>query len=251
MSNTMQTTGSLPSHWLPNHVYVCPSRSGAIFLDIRADRYVGIGAGDAAALYGIVRGWPMLRYSVEGDLSALVVNELVTNLVSRGLLVSTEHPGKPVTEISLKPPDEQALASIGQDTRSTRRIVLPDLWRFASACLEASWLLHLHSFEHVVRYVVARKNRALAKGVVFDPEKAAVLTSRFRILRVFVFTAKNHCLFHTICLLGYLARHGLHPTWMIGVESAPFAAHSWVQHERWVLDATPEQICFFTPIFSA
>jgi hypothetical protein len=37
---------------------------------------------------------------------------------------------------------------------------------------------------------------------------------------------------------------------MIGVTAIPFAAHSWVQEDRFVFDESPEEVCFFTPILA-
>jgi hypothetical protein len=34
----------------------------------------------------------------------------------------------------------------------------------------------------------------------------------------------------------------------MGVKVNPWAAHSWVQSGEYVLDGTPEQVRFFTPI---
>jgi hypothetical protein len=37
----------------------------------------------------------------------------------------------------------------------------------------------------------------------------------------------------------------------MGVRIEPWAAHSWVQAGEYVLDGTPEQVRFFTPILTA
>jgi hypothetical protein len=47
-----------------------------------------------------------------------------------------------------------------------------------------------------------------------------------------------------------MARHALFPTWVIGVRARPWGAHAWVQQDKLLLDANPEQVCEYTPILT-
>src|SRR5687767_878728 len=49
------------NYWLPQHVHVCPTRQGVIFLDLRRNKYFGLGLADAYALSDVVNQWPIQR----------------------------------------------------------------------------------------------------------------------------------------------------------------------------------------------
>ncbi|NJO13234.1 MAG: lasso peptide biosynthesis B2 protein [Gammaproteobacteria bacterium] len=72
----------------------------------------------------------------------------------------------------------------------------------------------------------------------------------FEALHPLVFASRNRCLFHSLALIEYLARHELYPRWVFGVQAVPFAAHCWVQQEGQVLNDTVEHVSRYTPILS-
>ena len=55
---------------------------------------------------------------------------------------------------------------------------------------------------------------------------------------------------HSLALVRFLARHAVFPTWVIGVRAKPWGAHAWVQQGTLLLDASPEQVCEYTPILT-
>jgi hypothetical protein len=118
---------------------------------------------------------------------------------------------------------------------------------FASACVWALTTLKTRTFETVVRDLCERKN---ANSGAMDEERLIELVSTFRLLRPFAFTAHDRCLFHALALTRFLSYYKLFPTWTIGVRVNPWGAHSWVQHENLILDATPEKVVEFTPILA-
>ena len=79
-------------------------------------------------------------------------------------------------------------------------------------------------------------------------QAAYPLVEAFLHLRALYFTTKDECLFDSLVLVEFLARHGLYPTWVIGVSTNPFKAHSWVQVGDRVLNDLPERVSMFTPI---
>jgi len=60
--------------------------------------------------------------------------------------------------------------------------------------------------------------------------------------------SQTPCLVNSLTLLEFLAAHGLFPRLMFGIQSHPFAAHCWLQHEDMVLNSTLEQVIQFTPM---
>ena len=51
-------------------------------------------------------------------------------------------------------------------------------------------------------------------------------------------------------LVKFLASYQVHPTWVIGVRTKPWAAHSWVQQGTLLLDSNPEEVCEYTAILA-
>src|ERR1700722_16485400 len=73
---------------IPRHVRVCMTRDGAVFLDLKKDRYCGLGRDETALLAGSVEGW---RESTGGRNASPNWEEaipLCRSLVEDGLLVA-------------------------------------------------------------------------------------------------------------------------------------------------------------------
>ena len=75
------------------------------------------------------------------------------------------------------------------------------------------------------------------------------LTS-FLWLRALCYTAQRRCLFDSLVLSVYLTREKIPCTFVIGVATKPFLAHSWVQIGESVLNDTAERVQDFKPILS-
>jgi hypothetical protein len=74
------------------------------------------------------------------------------------------------------------------------------------------------------------------------------LVESFIRFRVFAFSSRNECLFDSLALLEFLARYDIHPDWIFGVQTRPFAAHCWVQSDDVVFNDTVENVSVYTPI---
>src|SRR5262249_22414647 len=97
---------------------------------------------------------------------------------------------------------------------------------------------------------VARRKEARFRGSPFDLSGARSLVHTFRALRPWVYTTLDRCLLDSLVLIEFLALHDQFPTWVIGVRTGPFAAHSWVQYDRYVLNGAPTFVRAFTPILA-
>lgn len=67
-------------------------------------------------------------------------------------------------------------------------------------------------------------------------------------LRPLAYTARERCLYDSLALLNFLAGEGLFPTWVIGVRTRPFGAHSWLQSGPVVLNDLHDHVRRFRPI---
>jgi hypothetical protein len=121
---------------------------------------------------------------------------------------------------------------------------------FLRACLTARYLLKRRPIEAVVARVRTRKSRRLAARPGVNPHSARALVESFLYLRPLLFGARDECLYDSLALTEFLAYYGVHPTWVFGVQTRPFLAHSWVQEGPAVFNDTPEYVLRFTPILA-
>ncbi len=244
----MPHTG-LKTFELPQHVHACRTSDGIIFLDTRNDRYFGLSGKHAEAIASVVREWSGPGDACTDDTSSSPdeLQPLAQALLERGLLIrsspSNAHPARTViTPLEMSPP--------GLTTDRCRAARPLDVANFVVACARAAWVLKRRSLELIEMEMSSV--RAGHHGV--NPrhgDTAVELAEVFRRLRRFLFSEKNRCLFNALSLMYFLRRYGHFPLWVIGVNTAPFSAHSWVQDGPTALDGDPAVICHFVPILVA
>jgi len=231
-----------PYH-LRRHIYLCVTNDQAIFLDLRRQKYLGLSRSSAAALHGLVAGWPAPeRGGMEGIDRDVDPLQMANELVSREILTCDRSRGKEATPDTLEP----ATTSLLESESEPPQIRAGDVLRFAVACVSAFLALRFSPLDSVVDRARSfhRRSAASAKSEGDVHRLSAV----FRRLRPFLFTAKDACLFDSLALTHFLNRNGLAAHWVFGVRSAPFGAHSWVQHDGFVCNGTSDYVRAFTPI---
>ena len=97
---------------------------------------------------------------------------------------------------------------------------------------------------------VGRKTRTAHEQVTFEPERVAELVGAYYRLQPFAFSPLDACLRNSLTLLLFLRRFGVSPTWLFGVAMSPWAAHSWLQHEGFVLNDSVMHIRKYVPILA-
>jgi Transglutaminase-like superfamily len=234
------------SYLLSQHAYVCATHDGVVFLDLRRDKYLGLGGAQAHALSSVVQGLPEYRGSTTVEVEKAYATDVAELLIAEGLLTRDPVLGKSAAPVKLTA--ERSLVALGEDLERPRKIRSAEAGRFLVACVSTTCLLRTHSMFKVVQHVTARTDRLATYATTFDPDRTAELVSIFRRLRTYLFTARGHCLFHALALRHFLASNGVFASWVVGVRTSPFAAHSWLQLNHYVMDATPEEISPFTPI---
>lgn len=228
---------------------MCATHDGVVFLDLFKDRYLGLNRHHATALAAAVRGWGDAFHIAETAKSSDGVDPLdvATWLENQGLLTRDPSKGRPVE--SLKLTSKATLVALGTDTESSTPLGAADVLNFLSACTSAALTLQVLGLRRAVQGVRVRK-KLRAPLAHLDQSRATELVLLFRRLRVYLFTSKDRCLFHALALVNFLAKYDIFPFWVLGVKTAPFAAHSWVQYDDLVFDSTPEDVCFYRPILA-
>jgi hypothetical protein len=235
-----------PTWLVPRHVHVCALADAAVVLDLRADRYHGLTQRQSAALSLVVHGWPRALDAGAPPTDTGQAQALAHELAIRGLLTQDDACGKSAAAVVLPGVDEHLHVWEGADWSA---IHAADWWVFAMAWVRATLSLRLRRLLHVVERVEHRKAERLAPNP-FDPARTRRLLHTFRALRPFFYTTLDQCLLDSLVLIEFLALHEQFPIWVIGVRTGPFAAHSWVQHEHYVLNGAPTYVRAFTPILA-
>jgi hypothetical protein len=238
----------MQQYWIPSHVRVCPLLASTILLDLKRNRYFGIGTNETRALSTLALNWD------QANGSAATVERLAPDaailmadaLVEAGLL-SRDAPAER-TAFSGPPPDlSGVLTSAGHELSRGTSLRLAHIASFIAALAWTRRALRSRSLYSIACEVCDRK--AAASGD-FDECRAVELVGIFRRLRPHTFAARDRCLFHSLALVRFMARHDVFPTWVIGVRAKPWGAHAWVQQGKLLLDASPEHVCEYTPILT-
>jgi Transglutaminase-like superfamily len=242
---------------LASHVHVCVTRDGAVFLDLKRDKYFGVGREDSELLSVAVDEWPNLAWDIGGEYGADQASErevasrgLCESLVDAGLLslAGTGSAGTPSTATDVTSIDMKGeLVSVGDELEVNAEITVGDIAKFVRAFAWARYSLRFRPLLKVVESVRARKLEGVSAGDV-DIDRMANRVSLFRQLRCWVFAPEGRCLLHALTLVNFLSAYGLYPEWVFGVRTQPWAAHSWAQLGHFLLDSNPEKVSAFTPI---
>jgi hypothetical protein len=225
---------------------MCALADAAVLLDLRADRYYGLPQRQSAALSLVVRGWPSLAPDESLLRDAAYAETLARELAGRGLLTQDDSLGRSAVPVVLARVDEQLHAWDRADWAAIGGV---HCCAFAIAWARAMLELRLRRFAQIVARVERRK-AGHGAGSSFDRAKARLLMHVFRALRPLFYTTVDRCLLDSLVLMEFLALYDLFPTWVIGVRTGPFAAHSWVQHDHYVLNGAPSFVRAFTPILA-
>jgi len=233
-------------YWAPHHIRAAVTATGVVLLDLRQNRYLGLGLRHASELATLAANWSHVSTEAQPlpSLSKASVLARAPAFMEAGLLV--RHAPDVAFNASTIDLNVQ-LTSVGLQAQSTASMRPDHVVNFVRACLWSKQALRSRTLYSVACEVSAAKSNDSREP---DLLRTTQLVCIFRRLRPYAFESRDRCLFHSLALLRFLALYGSHPTWVIGVCAKPWAAHSWLQLNSWVLDANPEEICGFTPILA-
>jgi Transglutaminase-like superfamily len=238
----------MQQYWIPAHVRVCPLLASTILLDLKRNRYFGIGTKETRALSTLALNWDEANGSAASveRLAPEVATQMADALIEAGLLsrdVPAERAAFSGTPLDLS----GVLTSAGHQLSRNTSLRLAHIASFIAALAWTRRALRSRTLYSIACEV---RDQKTAAGDNFDEHKAIELVGIFRRLRPHTFAARDRCLFHSLALVRFMARHAVFPTWVIGVRARPWGAHAWVQQGKLLLDANPEQVCEYTPILT-
>jgi transglutaminase superfamily protein len=232
------------NYLLAPHVYWCAIEDGVVFLDLKKHKYVGINRNHSDLLYKILEG----SHSISGTVPAISdgARELTLSkiLATEGLITRDAMSGKPLIPLSIETvgsadPLRQPMG--GEHFRIIH--VLGLMLSFITIKCQ----LRTVSFHQIVRKAQSGRPERTSTNAVLSG-KEMQLTRLFWRLRSIFYTSHNNCILDSLVLRNFLRRSGISSTWVIGVESRPFAAHSWIQLRGIVLNDSLEHVRRYTPI---
>jgi Transglutaminase-like superfamily len=235
---------------IPPHVHVCVTPEGCVLLDLKRDQYYGLGREDTEQLAATVSGWPPLRWEVCMDQSGGPKKQVIQtckSLVDQGLLIRNSVVEK-LTRHSDRIDMTAPFVSVGDELEVRGKIRLHHVASFVQAYVAARFCLGCRPFISIVEGIRRKKNHGPSAQEACDIFLLAKMVDIFRHLRPYCFGPEGRCLLHALTLIKFLSRYDLHPEWVIGVSTLPWAAHSWVQSGNFLLDTNPEKVCQYTPI---
>lgn len=231
---------------IPNHIYLCQTREGILFLNLRNEKYVGVSGAELQCLRALVPGWPIgASQGDEPELPERAV-QAARKLRDAGLLTTDPRSGR-----AAHPPqvDDGASSLLQHIPDSPSRGTLTHLVRLAYAAITVAGILKFRSLEGAVRRLRRRKVASSAHiDTAVEATGIATLTRNFFRLRPFIYSSQDKCLYDCLVLLEFLAYFELFPTLVIGVATFPFRAHCWLQYGPLVLTDYLENIRVYTPI---
>lgn len=240
------------THSLAPMVFAATTAHGAVLLDLKRNRYLGIGLDEVRALEYLVTDWPS-RGAAASTLTPRTVPsatevDLISSLERMDLLRAGTNHSSEVTSPNVRLDGD--LVAIGDELSSPISVRIGHILTFSVALISALIGLHVIPIASTARRVHRRRIAAVSSGYIFDPRAATHFVCIFRRIRPFAFTASGHCMLHALTLVNFLARYKQFPMWILGVRVDPWAAHSWVQYDSFLLDTNPEKVCNFDPIVS-
>jgi len=243
----------MSSYWLSPHVYVCRTQDHIVMLDLEGDKYLALTIDQERSIAPFVYGWPIASTSPQPPADA---NEppLLHQLLARRLLTHDSENGKTAEPSAVSIAGNTLLLTSllhTLDANSPRppRVTPVDMLYFLLAFIKVEITLRRKKLPAAIARICRRNTLASAKDV--DYNRLRLLITKFRLIRPFIYSARENCLKDAFVLVEFLARYGFYPNWIFGVRTRPFIAHCWVQSNDYVLNDTPDHIGTFTPIMCA
>lgn len=230
---------------LAPHVAACRVDDQVILLDLRRNRYFGVGRTTSCGLDRLVIGWPKGTGSepqaLEPSRSDALVKLMRQDLVRPGAAATVPRRSLPRPARTLD--TGAGHLPVPSPPSIAGRIVV-------SAIVAWTWL-RLWSFETIEKRLARPRATARPSSIEPDLNRLAETVGAYDAMRPLVLTRRDHCLHDSLTLLLLLRSQGVTVHWVIGVRVRPFAAHAWVQSGDLVLDDEHFRVGRFTPILVA
>ena len=213
-------------------VTFCDVSDRILFLDIIADRYFCLSERAEHAFRGIIEcGKPDVanRDALAGMLQSGILAETVHDNVPRAFRLRY----KPTASLIDAP--KQGVGAYEVSAALTALIMV----RLS---------LRVRGLAGILHKLAALKSRLYTSDEPSETALSVIAASFERTARLV--RSHDQCLFRSVALARRLAARGIPGDLYIGVRLRPFAAHSWVQSGRWLVNDRIDTVETYTPILS-
>lgn len=209
-------------------VSFCEVSGRLIFLDIVADRYFALEPEAERAFR-----------DVAGGRSPAAADGQLAGLMRRGLLSVAPDGDLP------RPCAASATPALSLLDQALPQASAMSVLGATYAVLHTRLKLRVRGLATVVRQVAQQK--AAVRSDRFAPDRLQGIAAAFersnRLVR-----SHDQCLVRSLAAASRLAALGISAELVIGVRARPFAAHCWVQHDRWLVNDRHDRVRAYTPI---
>lgn len=236
---------------IEKNVYFCYAGTQVVFLDLDRNKYSAIDRKQATALDGVVGGWEAPESNTDEGGNVIVGKrmrkELTESLLHLGVLTESQKSGKKANPTLASRSTADLLAEYESSRPS---IGFLHVIRFIQSYLNAAVSLRVLSLARIARRIDAYKRQAGEQSSCGSIAKARTLVWVYVHLRPFFFRASDKCLLDSLALIMFLRHYNVFPTWMIGVSTNPFRAHSWLEMNQFVVNDKAMHVNNYVPIMA-
>jgi hypothetical protein len=238
-------------YYFSNHASGCETAEGAVFLDFRSGKYLGVPADHLTALRRCISGWPVPANtpSAASALLSAASLSILNELFQKGLLTQSP-PELPTVQLQDVPTPTETLPDDLHDTAP----VGFRLWLNFTLVLSIAYIwinLKLNRLDTLIRHIQSLKRQAEIHERLPEAARLRTIVPHFRRVSLWFYSRRDQCLFDSLVLTRFLYWHNIVPTLVFGVSTKPFAAHAWVQVSDVMLTDAVELALQTTPIFAA
>ena len=231
---------------LASHVRIATLNDGLMFLDLRKNRYFGVGQGHGASIQAA------LTQGSDGRTSGEQLHDendrgVPQSLIDAGLLVQrTEADPAPLPR-PMPPVATDAIDFSGLE-KLPPSISLLHVLAFIRSVLVARRRFKTLSLEQLFRVLDSRNVKTVAIESCNVVAKLNDLLSIFRRLCVLTVTMRDACVVEALALVEFASRFNIPLSLLIGVRERPFMAHCWCQYGTFVINDSRERISQYVVI---
>ena len=229
------------------HTYVCEHNGCAIFRDLRKNKYLALESHHVPDLSRWVQGWPAAGAPSTETTVTPSSYQVVTELLHVGLVTPHDYKGKHATHTR-----HSACHSIfeGHKTLLNVSVRLLDVVHFFSSVTYVATNLSCRRLRPIVQKLGKPVTTRGSETKSIEIDDLIRLLRIFYKIRLWVYTAKDSCLFDSLVLAIFLRKYRAPCAFLMGVKTKPFGAHAWVQYNTFVVNDDAETIFLYTPILS-
>lgn len=234
-----------PTYFLAEHAYCCEFDDGAVILELRAGTYLGVHAQYLPHIRARVQNWPGSPRDIQAHVPFpdADAEDVVTDLLARGILTTI---ATPMRRIAAPSPRFGLTATA---TMCATKFAPPAaIHRFIAAFLRTILWHGDRRLASLLNWFQRSQKSIYRSAVPTHSHRQLLAVTYFLRLRLWFYTADQHCLFDSLVLAVYLTSQAIACTFIVGVSTKPFKAHAWVQIGELVLNDTAEHVQTFTPM---